>query len=366
MKAKTEYSYAPDYAIRPGETLQEALDERGMTQAELARRADRPLKTINEIVRGKAAITADTAIQLERVLGVSASFWGRLEVEYRTAIARAEERHRLGSGLEALDRFPIREMMRHGLIPRTTDKPSTLASLLSFFGVSTLAALESYLATNQEARFRQSSAFTISTDAVAVWLRWGERKAADTKSGTYDEASFRKALANIRKLTPEHPRVFEAEMKRLCLDAGVVVVILPELPLTRASGATQWLATDRAVIQLSIRGRTNDRFWFTFFHEAAHLLLHSRRQIFVEDVKQTGTSSQELEASQWAAEFLISPEDHDRLLASAYKSATTITRFARELGIAPGIVVGRLQNDHHLPWPTPLNRLKRRFTLAAQ
>ena len=60
----------PTWAVSPGEVLVEALEERDMTQAELARRMARPLKTISEIATGKAAITPETAIQLERALGI--------------------------------------------------------------------------------------------------------------------------------------------------------------------------------------------------------------------------------------------------------------------------------------------------------
>ena len=75
--------WQPDWSVPPGDVLLEALEERSMTQAELAGRMGRPLKTINEIVKANAAITPDTAIQLERALGVSAQFWNGLEANYR-------------------------------------------------------------------------------------------------------------------------------------------------------------------------------------------------------------------------------------------------------------------------------------------
>jgi len=75
--------YCPDEVSPPGETLLEVLEERGITQAELAERTGRPRKTINEIIKGKAAITPETALQLERVLGVAASFWNARETRFR-------------------------------------------------------------------------------------------------------------------------------------------------------------------------------------------------------------------------------------------------------------------------------------------
>lgn len=354
--------YQPDYAVRPGEILLETLEDRGMTQAELARRADRPLKTINEIIHGKAAITPETAIQLERVLGIRDAFWNKLELDYRAAVARTEERRRLEAELGWLERFPVKGMLGHGLIPRSDDRASILASILSFFGVSTTTALERYMVAGSQALFRQSTAFTISDGAVAVWLRWGQMQASATSAGPYDPAAFLSALTTIRRLTPEKPEVFEPEMKRLCSAAGVIVALVPELPETRVSGATQWLSNERAILQLTVRGRRNDIFWFSFFHEAAHILLHGRRLTFVEGDGQHD-DAKEAEANRWAADFLIPAEEMARLLESDYRQGPAIMRFARDLGIAPGIVVGRLQNDEHLPWRSTLNQLKCSFTL---
>lgn len=93
--------YAPDSVSLPGDTLQEVLEDREMTQADLAERMGRPKKTVNEIIQGKTAITPETALQLERVLGVPASFWNNLERNYREHQARKEEEdgwRRAGTG----------------------------------------------------------------------------------------------------------------------------------------------------------------------------------------------------------------------------------------------------------------------------
>ena len=77
-----------DLAIPPGELLEEELEERGMSQIELARRMGRPRQKINEIIKGKRAITPATALQLEQVLGISARLWLGLETDYRLTLAR--------------------------------------------------------------------------------------------------------------------------------------------------------------------------------------------------------------------------------------------------------------------------------------
>ena len=363
MKSRT-HSFQPDYAVPPGETLEETLEKAGMTQTELARRTGRPLKTINEIVHGKAAITPETALQLERALGLPASLWNRLEVDYRAALARSEELRRLASEVDLLDGFPIEAMVRMGLITKGPQPESTLANLLTFFGTSSPESLVSSLPERQRALFRRSPTFTVSAGATAVWLRMGERDAAEVRTDPFDSTKFRESLTRIRLLTRQEPNVFEPEMKRLCAEAGVVLLILRDVPGTRASGATRWLTPDRAIIQLTIRGKYEDRFWFTFFHEAAHLLLHGRRDEFVKDAGEEVDPLKEEEANRWAADFLIPPAAFDRLLEVDFRDARVLELFAQEQGVATGIVIGRLQKADKLGWGSPLNKLKIKFALV--
>jgi addiction module HigA family antidote len=355
---KQTLQYAPDYAVAPGEILQEALVERQMTQAELARRTDRPLKTINEIINGKAAITPETAIQLERVLGIPDRVWNNLEVRYRAALARAEEHRQLAGEVAWLNQIPVAEMIKHGLIPRLDDRAATLAEVLKFFGVSTTSAWERQWASGETA-FRQALKFTISPGAVAVWLRWGELKAGEIEGAPYDPSRFRAALERIKPLTREDPAVFVPAVQRLCAEAGVAVVFIPELPQTRVSGATKWLSAEKALIQLSLRYKTNDQLWFTFFHEAGHILLHLKRELVLEGIEEVADPAKEEEANKFATEFLIPRREFEEFVQGAYDNSPAISRFASRIGIAPGIVVGRLQHDGLLPYRSTANQLKR-------
>ena len=115
MSSNLKNEYRPDVVSPPGETIFETLEQYGMSQAELADRMGRPKKTINEIIKGKAAILPDTAIQLEHVLGVPASFWIRREQHYRESLARLAERERLSEATEWLSKMPVQEMVKRGL-----------------------------------------------------------------------------------------------------------------------------------------------------------------------------------------------------------------------------------------------------------
>ena len=149
----------------------------------------------------------------------------------------------------------------------------------------------------------------------------------------------------------------------LCRAAGVALIFVPEVPGTRAHGATRWLTPSKAILQLSLRGKTDDFLWFTFFHETAHILKHGKRDIFIE--APDGTTDQETrrkehEADTFASDFLIPKHALNEFRQQSRFNTHTIQRFATQLGIAPGIVVGRLQHEKLLPF-AHLNVLKRRF-----
>lgn len=341
--ANAIHKYSPDSVSLPGETLEETLEAMEMTQAELATRMGRPLKTINEIIQGKAAITDDTALQLERVLGISASFWNNRERQYREALARLEEKKQLEGQVGLLEEVPLRELVKRGWLERSTDKIEQLRLLLQFFGVASKEQWHQ-LYDQPTAAFRKSAAFVGNTGAVASWLRRGEILAQRLSCAPYNAEVFRRTLHDIRNLTVTPIEGSLPELSQICAAAGVAVVFVAELPKTHVCGATRWLSPHKALIQLSFRYNTADHLWFTFFHEAGHILLHGKRDIFLEGAVED--SGKEEEANRFSENMLIPPPTWTSFVrAQDYHSKLAIEAFALEQGIAPGIVVGRLQHE---------------------
>lgn len=205
---------------------------------------------------------------------------------------------------------------------------------------------------------RQSVVHSVDPYALLAWIRKGELQAQLLHCAPYDPKNFRAALIHIRKLTRDPLDSSAPRMVESCASAGVALVFVPEVPGTRTWGVTHWLTPEKAVIQLSLRGKTDDHFWFTFFHEAAHILLHPKRDIFVE--REGTLDSHEREADQFAADSLIPPPAWQRLARAKPRSKVEIETIADQLDIAPGIIVGRLQREKLLPW-TNLNALKRKL-----
>lgn len=356
---KNEYN--PDFVTPPGETVLETLERIGMSQAEFAERTGRPKKTINEIIRGKAMITPETALQFEKVLGVPASFWINREQNYQEWLAREQERSEFEQYLSWIEKFPIKEMVNLGWLQKHNDSIDKLNELLRFFGIASPQQWKA-VTNDLSLAFRRSAAFKAEPEIISSWLRKGEIEAQNIDCEPFDTDAFRTVLDEIRLLTNESPEVFVSRIIELCARAGVAVVFVHELRKLRTNGATRWLNPNKALIQLSLLYKTDDHLWFTFFHEAGHILLHGKRDIFLEEDNQT--NDKENEANQFAADWLIPPSAYKSFRPRGnYFSKAEIIEFAQKTGIAPGIVVGRLQHDDRIPMQN-CNDLKRKLVWA--
>jgi HTH-type transcriptional regulator / antitoxin HigA len=358
--ANSTTSYQPDFVTPPGDTLAELLEERGITQSELAQRMRRPLKTINGIVRGKKALTPETALQLERVLSVPASFWLNREQRYQEHLARRTADLALQTQRDWVDRFPIKDMQAKGWLPAANDKVTLLVALLQFFGLAEPSGWQD-IWSNCLVNYRKTAAYESSDYALSVWLRQGELEAQDIICQPYNPIAFKRLLSDdIRSFTCQPPETFVPQLITLCASVGVAAVFVPQVEGARVSGATRWLTKDKALIQLSLRYKTNDHFWFTFFHEAGHIVQHGKREFFI-NVEDGVDSVKEQEANQFAANALIPLAAYNNFVQGKTGfSAAAVNQFAQEIGVAPGIIVGRLQHDRRIPYKN-LNGLKERF-----
>lgn len=348
--------FLPASAPHPGEVLREELDARNMTQAELATRMSRPPKVVNEIIKGKKTITAETALELERALGITASFWTNLGTIYRLVQARDAKRATLEREGAWLRQFPVAEMAKRGWIPSRRAPAERVDALLQFFGIQSFTALDELA---PAAAFRKTPAAKVDRWPLEAWLRRGEQLGAEIQAEPFSADQFRDALANIRELAaadmPNLPR-----LREICAEAGVAVVVVPQLPKAGVNGATRWIRRDRALIQLSLRYKWLDVFWFTFFHEAAHVLDGYTRDVVIDANGDGEASGAERRADRFAADMLIRREDWTEFIDSSEISWAAIRRFAARIGTHPAVVVGRLQHERRVP-RNRFNDLRPRF-----
>lgn len=349
----TDIRYNPelDVPVAPGETIREILDDRGITQTDFAVRLGKSEKFVSQLVNGKASLTHETAIELDRVLGVPSSFWNAAEAQYRDILARRAQDQELAGQAEWAGSFPLKEMAERGWIAQEVGP----GDVLGFFGVSSVEAYGEYWSSPRRLAARMSTAYTASTPAIAAWLRAGEIAAETVQTEPYSEAGFRQALQDLRTATRQPVNQWQTLMREACADVGVAVVYIPDLPKTRCHAVSWWATRSRAVIVLGLRYKTDDQVWFSFYHEAGHLLLDDRRhaQLCAPDVDPAA----ETRADRFAADLLIPPDEYSAYRSAGRPTKATVQAFAESIGIAPGIVVGRLQKDGAIPYKQ-MNDLK--------
>lgn len=356
--------FEPKWVSPPGDTIVDLLEEFGWSQTEFAERTGYTSKHVSLLIHGKASITEDAAFRLERVLGGTADFWLAREAKYREAVAREEELASLRDQGDWLKELPLAHMVKYQWISKYADKARQVSECMAFFGVASVDAWRArYVEPLKLAAFKSSPKFEKNVAAVAAWLRQGEKSATALECGRFDKQMFMSTLHDLRGLTNEvDPDVFVTKLVALCARVGVAVVFEPAPTGCPVTGATKWLTSEKALLMLSLRYKSNDHLWFAFFHEAGHIVQHGKKMLFLE-VLGGMDGENEAEADKFARDFLIPPDAASALPFVAHTVAA-VTAFAKEIGVAPGIVVGRMQHDRNLP-PSYLNKLKVRYRWSA-
>jgi len=340
VKAKRQHRYEPDYAVAPGETLRDTLESLGMSQKNLAKRTGLTVQTVSRILGGDQPITFETANKLEMVTGVPARMWNKLEMKYREQLSKIEEKERLAEDLEWLKSIPTRELIKRGVLADTKDKVMLLHETLSFFGVSSVEAWNDVWMEHDVAA-RRSQCFESQPGAIAAWIRLGELRAQQIDCKGYSKVKFERALKRIRLLSVKDPCDFLSDLIEICALCGVAVALVPTIKKSPWNGACRWLTPAKVMIQLSDRGKKDDQFWFSFFHEASHVLHDSKKDMFINDGSED--DPREIRANKFAADFLF-PKEY-RSLLKKIKSQHDVEAVAARLKISPGIVVGQFQRE---------------------
>lgn len=349
------HNFCPDWVSSPGDTIRDILKEKGLSIEEFGNAIGRGPAQTAELIEGRTTITIGIARQLQALFGPSVGFWIARDLQYRKDSARI-----YGGDQNWLKELPLSDMVRFGWIapPRPADE---LGACLQFFDVPSVSAwYERYGRLQEVVAFRSSQTFDSRLGAVAAWSRRGELEADAIECADWDRDQFRSLLPGIRPLSRQKdPAKFLPELRSRCAECGVAVVVVRAPSGCRASGATYFVSEHKALLLLSFRFRSDDQFWFSFFHEAGHLVLHGGRGFFLEGPEMMRDANED-EANDFAARTLVPPSFESELLRLPTNFRSTI-RFARKIGVSPGVVVGQLQFKKRVDRDR-LNGLKRRFT----
>jgi HTH-type transcriptional regulator/antitoxin HigA len=340
----TQNQYFPQSRPHPGETLTEKLEEMKMGPKEFALRSGKPEKTIIAILKGESSITPDMAVQFENVTKITANFWMNHQRSYDEFVARQKRQTVIQQAISWAKQFPLADMIKKGWLPQVTTIEEKTMEMLAFFSFSNHTAWEDYYFNQQlKVAFRISLAHIKEPYAISAWLRKGELQAAELQVGEYSEKKFKEALPKLKAIMANHPEDFFHQLQSICSEAGVKVVHTPCINKAPISGSTRWL-NDTPFIQLTGRYNRNDIFWFTFFHEAGHIILHGKKDIFLENLEYSDKDlEKEKEADSFAIKWTFSDEEEAEILESLPLRNQDIKKFAKKFKTHPAIIIGRLQ-----------------------
>lgn len=343
--------YFPQSRPHPGETLAEKLEEMEMGPKEFALRTGKPEKTIIAVLKGESSITPDMAVQFEHVTKIPAHFWMNHQRSYDEFMVRQKRQTVIEEAVAWAKQFPIADMIKKGWLPPVGTIQEKTMEMLNFFGFSHHKAWEDYYFKQQlKVAFRISLAQTNEPYAISAWLRKGELQAAELEAKDYSEKKFKEALPQIKAIMATHPDGFFKQLQDICLEAGVKVVHTPWINKATINGSTRWL-NDTPFIQLTGRYKRNDIFWFTFFHEAGHILLHGKKDIFLENLDYSDKDLlKEQQADAFAVKWTLTEAEEAKIIAAVPLGEKDIIAFAREFNTHPAIIIGRLQHKGVIPF----------------
>ena len=338
-----------EYVVAPGKTILELLEVNCMTQLDLANKTGVNKKTINEIINGKAPITTSTALKLEYVFNMPASFWNNLESNYRESLEREKDILSIKEDEKYLINIPYTEMAKRNwdYIEKTRNPYEKVVNLRKFFSVASLG-FDTEL--KRKLAFRKSKNEKFSYDSLYCWLRYGEIQSNKDEYPKFNIEKLKKGTNEIRKLANKPFLEQYENIKKILKECGIALIFEPHLPNTYVNGVSYKLTCDKAIIMLSDRGKKDDILWFTLFHEIAHLIKHSKKEVFI-DLEDAETNDIESEADEFAKNTLIPNSVYNEFVKSnVFYNENIIKDFSKKNNISTGIIVGRLQKDGIIGW----------------
>lgn len=345
----------------PGDTIKEHIDFIGMSQKELASRLGRSISKTNELIKGKAPITQDLAHRLATVLGSSAKFWLNLERHYQDELAAIAQMEELETYEKWIAAFPLPKMKALGLLPNVPNKAEIASALLGFFRIASPAEWKSIYEDNALA-FKIDLRHTTDPYAISVWLRLGELQAEHLQVQAFDKKVLRGHIAQIQNIAYEHSATWLQDLQSLCASCGLALVYTPCITKAPIYGAARWIrGNSLPLIQITDRRKDYNAFWFSFFHELAHILLHGKKGVFIEGNIEgmSPNSEKEQEADEFASRMLLTTSERKEVFSHSNFSKDLVCRLSKKLKKHPGIIVGQVQREHqHLYNRKELNSLK--------
>lgn len=352
--------YDDKIAFHPGYYIKEIVDESGLTQEDFAKRLDTTPKNLSMLIRGEQSLSIDIAMKLSRMIGTSVSYWLNLQNAYDALVAEFKSEAELAEEKIVFKSLEYKYFKdNYGLpnLPRKINEQ--IKQVRSFLNVATLKVLTKWdMAVNFRSSTKELSENSIIKANAMVQI--AVNKALKVNAPKFNKQKFEKATAYALALTEDHEDFYPLIYKSF-YDAGVVFVILPNLPGSQINGATKKIG-DNIMLMVNDRRLYADSFWFTLFHEIGHIMNGDYGISFEEE-----TGEEELLANTFAEDILIPRNEYVEFTEQKCFSIDDIRRFAKHINRDPGIVLGRLENDKFVGYNDwTLKALKKQYRIKPE
>lgn len=328
-------------ATPPGVVIKEQIKSRGIKQSELAQRMDFSEKHISKLINGEVRLKPETAERLEMVLGIPAAFWNKLELIYREKLIKVNNENNLQDEIKLLSSYPYKQLEKLNIIKKAESKEQAVINLRKFFEVSRLDIVTEK--NIMPIACRRLSITDKGTKALLVLAQYAKLQSRNEEIKSFSCDKLRKVIPEIRKLAKHRSYDFFDNLKQLLADCGVALIQLPNITGSYLHGIS-FYDKNKVVLGISLRGKYADKFWFSLFHEIAHIL---QGHIYNEN----GTSTDdEKEADVIAANIMIPKQSIENFYRNGDFSPAAIRLFADKVNTDEGIVVGRLQTDKKIKY----------------
>ena len=345
--------YKDIVAFHPGYYIADIIEDMNISQAEFATRMGTTAKTLSQLINGQANISNDLAKKLSVMLGTSVDVWQNLQNTYDQKLIEIQQSKDFDAQAELVKEIDYKYFVDVIGLPMTRSIKGKVANLCKFLKVADLRIM---LKPDFLVNFRSSSSCNRERQIInsRAWIQTAMNLSKNIETKPYNAEKLKGYLPELRGMTVKEPKVFLPRMNEIFSECGIAFILLPHLKNSGVNGAVKWVTEDRVVLAMNNRGLDADKFWFSLFHELAHIVLGHVGQ-------PNGTSEDdEKEADRWSGDILIDSKDFEDFRRNRDYSESQVLQFAKAQGIAPGIIVGRMQLEGMIKY-SMLNNLKEKY-----
>ncbi len=342
----------------PGKELSDVLKNSGMSRKELAIRTNVTEKHIGTVINGERSISASFAKKLGYVFK-DARYWMDLQLEYDEDQLKIQEENEItNEEIQILTELKnvTKYLVDNKIINNESGKVSQVIELRKFLLVSNLENIPQ-ITYNASYRAQLAANYNINKYVLFAWQRLCEYETENIETNiSVNKDLLRSKLSYIKSMMFGDINKGIEGLQKIFAACGIKFQVVRNFVGAPVQGFIKETANNNLILCLTIRGKRADTFWFTLFHEIAHILNDDYKSRFVD----FNSVQNEIEnrADEFAKNILIDPKKYrDFIFNDRFYKWDGIVQFAQEIQVEPFIVLGRLQNDGLLDWSSHAEKI---------